>query len=116
MTNHKKVYKVILENPRVAEFHSRKKKSVSTQITLVSLLLIGVMTGSMLFYVWSRVKVVELNYAIVELTQLEQELLEQNRQFRLQLAAMTSPTRLDMMATNKFNMNWPTNEQIVRLK
>jgi cell division protein FtsL len=68
-----------------------------------------------LFYIWSRVEVVSIGYAISEKQQVFAQLLEDNRKLQVEVAMLKSPQRLQDIAQKQFGMQPPVSEQIVAL-
>lgn len=84
---------------------------------LGTLMGIGVLlTGTILFYVWSRVEVVRLNYAILETSKEERKLFMQNERLKVELAQLMTPSRLSSLAKNKLNLKDPSHRQIIYMK
>jgi len=78
---------------------------------------IGVLlTGTILFYVWSRVEVVRLNYTILETSKEERKLFMQNERLKVELAQLLTPSRLSSLAENKLNLKNPSHRQIIYMK
>ncbi len=84
---------------------------------LGTLMGIGILlTGTILFYVWSRVEVVRLNYAILEVSRAERKLFMQNERLKVELAQLLTPSRLSSLAKNKLNLKDPSHRQIIYIK
>jgi len=66
-----------------------------------------------LFYVWSRVRVVELGYELSSLEQNAQELAKQIAAVEADIAKLKSPKRLEAVAKGELGMQVPTAEQTV---
>ena len=78
---------------------------------------IGVLlTGTILFYVWSRVEVVRLNYTILETSKEERKLFMQNERLKVELAQLLTPSRLSSLAENKLNLKNLSHRQIIYMK
>ena len=78
---------------------------------------IGVLlTGTILFYVWSRVEVVRLNYTILATSKEERKLFMQNERLKVELAQLLTPSRLSSLAKNKLNLKDPSHRQIIYMK
>lgn len=84
---------------------------------ILKLFLLGCgLTGTVLFYVWSRVEVVRLNYKILEITKEERLYFMQNERLKIEFATLNSPSRLSSMATEWFHLKNPTHDQIIYMK
>ena len=78
---------------------------------------IGILlTGTILFYVWSRVEVVRLNYTILATSKEERKLFMQNERLKVELAQLLTPSRLSSLAENKLNLKNPSHRQIIYMK
>jgi len=81
---------------------------------LGTLMMLGILlTGTVLFYVWSRLEVVRLNYAILEASKEEKRLYLKNERFKVELATLMSPSRLSHLATTRFQLQNPKKSQII---
>ncbi len=98
--------------------NTRSKRRVlftRKQVFLVFLLLV-IFMGSGIGYVWSNFETTQIGYDLSELKQEEMKQREINRKLRLELATLTSSTRLESLATQQFELIQPTPEQIIVLK
>jgi cell division protein FtsL len=66
-----------------------------------------------LFYVWSRVKVVEMGYELSGLNSSVAELSKQIGALEADIARLKSPKRLEEVAKTELGMQTPTAEQTV---
>lgn len=74
---------------------------------------IAVVLAVALFFVWSRIQVVNLGY---EISSLEGRLhaTEQNvQQLRLEAASLRSPARIERVATAKLGLRLPARDQVI---
>ncbi len=76
-------------------------------------LLVSLTVVISLFYVWSRVAVVQTGYRIHHLTNEYQEFEDQYRALKLELATRTSPERLGPLARTRFNLRPPKPGQVI---
>jgi len=65
-----------------------------------------------LVYIWSRVQIVQYGYEINELRNREQQLTEDNKRLKVEVATLSAPQRLQAIATSKLKMQLPTETQI----
>lgn len=97
----------------------RQKRAIGTDKKAIAkalfhLMILGVLvTASTLFYVWSRVEVVKLTYAIGEASKEEKRLLMQHERLNIELARLMSPSRLSHLATTRFQLQNPKKSQII---
>lgn len=66
-----------------------------------------------LFYVWSRVAVLQTGYRIHQQAQEYKGMEDQYRSLRLELATLKSPNRLAPMAARRLGLKQPSPAQIV---
>lgn len=57
-----------------------------------------------LFYIWSRVQIVQTGYELNVLRSKQHLLEEENRRLKLEVATLKSPTRLSAIAIGKLGM------------
>jgi len=66
--------------------------------------------------VWTRMRAIEYGYKLSKATKRHAELLELNRRLRLEVAVLTSPSRIARVASEELGLRPPTPEQIRRLR
>jgi cell division protein FtsL len=94
---------------------SRTSKSRSSKILCFAVLMLFLMTGS-LFYVWSRVQVIQLGYAISGGLKEGKKLLETNKRLRLEIATLKSYARIEKLATEELKMSKPKPDQVIVIR
>jgi len=77
----------------------------------MSLVLIGVV----LIHVWLRLQVVRFGYVLSTTSKLQTRLEQENRELKLELAKMTSPDRLEVLARQRLGLVTPEKGQVVVL-
>jgi cell division protein FtsL len=82
---------------------------------LFTLLMLFVIGGS-LFYVWSRVQVIQLGYEISNALKEERALTEANKKLRLEIATLKSYARIEKFATDELGMAKPRPEQVIVIR
>ncbi len=95
-----------------------KKKAIgikSNFFLLFTLLLLFLIGGS-LFYVWSRIQVIQLGYEISNALKTERTLTEENKRLRLEIATLKSYARIEKVAVEELRMSKPRPEQVVLLR
>lgn len=80
--------------------------------TLFMLLLIG---GS-LFYVWSRIQVIQLGYEISNALKEERTLNGLNKKLRLEIATLKSYARIEKLAAEELGMAKPRPDQVIVIR
>jgi cell division protein FtsL len=70
----------------------------------------------LLLYVGGKVKIVRLGYQIEALEREKREMERENRSLRIEASSLTSPARIEEIATKRLGMIRPTEENIVIVK
>lgn len=84
---------------------------------LLQLALAGALLAvPILFYVWTRLEVVRLNYELSDIAENERQHFMQHEKFMVELAMLKSPSRLSFMAKKRFHLKNPTKNQIIHMK
>jgi cell division protein FtsL len=95
-----------------------KKKAIgikSNLLLLVTLLLLFLVGGS-LFYVWSRIQVIQLGYEISNVLKVERTLTEENKKLRVEIATLKSYARIEKLAVEELRMAKPKPEQVIVIR
>ena len=96
--------------PKINGFALRRPRLFPLIAFVVVLMLVS------LFFVWSRLEVVNLEYDIstneVRLRSLQQE----SRQLKLEAASLRNPARIERMARVKLGLRLPTPEQVITVR
>lgn len=74
---------------------------------------IAVLLGISLFFVWSRLQVVNLEYGISSLEAKVRALQQDTRRLRLEAASLRNPGRLEQVARNDLGLRLPTPDQVI---
>jgi cell division protein FtsL len=90
----------------------KKKWSLFILFTLLMLFFIG---GS-LFYVWSRIQVIQLGYEISNALKEERALTDANKKLRLEIATLKSYVRIEKLAVEELRMAKPKPEQVIVIR
>jgi len=69
-----------------------------------------------LVYVWSHIRMTELEYMVAEEMSTKEKLLEEQRKLKVEIATLKSPQRLEAIAKEKLQMSYPTRDQVIILK
>jgi len=89
-----------------------KKLNLFILFTLLMLFFIG---GS-LFYVWSRIQVIQLGYEVSNALKEERALTEANKKLRLEIATLKSYGRIEKFAVEELRMVKPKPEQVIVIR
>jgi cell division protein FtsL len=95
-----------------------KKKVIGIQSNLLlsfTFLLLFLIAGS-LFYVWSRIQVIQLGYEISNALKAERTLTEENKKLRLEIATLKSYARIEKLAVEQLKMAKPRPEQVIVIR
>jgi len=71
---------------------------------------------SLLLYVGGKVKIMRLGYQIEALERTKREMERENRSLRIEASSLTSPARIEEIATKRLGMIRPAEENIVVVK
>lgn len=109
------------QNRRSATLFQQRKALVTDKKTVFKrfshTLAFGILlTAVILFYVWTRVEVVRLNYAISDVSKKEKELLMKNEQLKVELATLSAPSRLSSLARDELHLKDPNQRQVIYMK
>jgi cell division protein FtsL len=66
--------------------------------------------------VWTRMRAIEYGYKLSRASKVHAELREANRRLRLEVAVLTSPSRIARVAAEELGLRPPAPEQIRRLR
>jgi cell division protein FtsL len=94
---------------------SNKSEPRRSKIFCFALLLLFLMAGS-LFYVWSRVQVIQLGYFISGALKEGKKLEETNKRLRLEIATLKSYERIEKLATEELKMSKPKPDQVIVIR
>ncbi len=88
----------------------RKSNLLIFVVPLVVLIL-----GS-LFFVWSRIQVIQLGYEISMALKQEREFSEKNKQMRLEIATLKSYSRIEKIAVEELSLSKPKPDQVIVIR
>ena len=78
--------------------------------------LILLFVGASLFYVWSRIQVIQLGYEISSSLKEEKAWTEANKRLRLEIATLKSYARIERVAAEELKMGQPKSDQVVVIR
>jgi cell division protein FtsL len=73
------------------------------------------LVGLALLHVWLRLQVIHMGYALSARAKLQNQLEQENRELRVEIATLTSPERLAAMARGRLGLARPQKGQVVVL-
>src|SRR5512139_3008425 len=95
-----------------------KKKAIgikSNFLLLFTLLLLFLIGGS-LFYVWSRIQVIQLGYEISNALKEEKAISLTQQKLKLEIATLKSYARIERLATEELKMSKPKPDQVIVIR
>jgi cell division protein FtsL len=93
-----------------------KPKGIKLNLLVPLILLLVFLIGGSLFYVWSRIQVIQLGYDISNALKEEKALIEANKKLRLEIATLKSYVRIEKFATEELRMGKPKPEQVIVIR
>ncbi len=98
------------------EDSSVKPKGKKLNLFVLFTLLMLIFIGGSLFYVWSRIQVIQLGYEISNALKEERTLTEANKKLRLEIATLKSYGRIEKFAVEELRMIKPKPEQVIVIR
>jgi cell division protein FtsL len=95
-----------------------KAKSVTKKSTFILYftLLLFFLIGGSLFYVWSRIQVIQLGYEISNALKEGRALFETNKKLKLEIATLKSYARIEKLAVEELKMSKPKPDQVIVIR
>jgi cell division protein FtsL len=101
---------------------SKKKERVESagwlqrprHLLLIGCLALG-LVGVALLHVWLRLQVVHMGYVLSTTSKLQNQLEQENRELKVELATLTSPDRLEAMSRRRLGLRSPEKGQVIVL-
>jgi len=82
----------------------------------LALCIIAALLASSLFYVWSRVLVINLGYDLSEALEVHWKLVQENKKLHIEIALLKSLGRIERIARDELDMEKPLPGQIILMK
>ncbi|MFZ4437401.1 MAG: cell division protein FtsL [Syntrophales bacterium] len=76
----------------------------------------SVLMAVALLYVWSHIHMTELEYQIARELNSREQITEEQRKLKIELATLKSPQRIETIAREKLQMTYPERAQVILLK
>ncbi len=92
-----------------------KEDFLKTRLLFRLLFLLAFMAILSLFYIWSRVQVLQYGYEINELRSKQQQMIELNKKLKLEVATLKSPQRIEQIASQQLHMASPDKDHLFLL-
>jgi cell division protein FtsL len=93
-----------------------RPKGIKLNFLILFTLLMLISIGGSLFYVWSRIQVIQLGYEISNALKEERVLTEANKKLRLEIATLKSYARIEKFAAEELRMTKPKPEQVIVIR
>jgi cell division protein FtsL len=93
-----------------------KRIAIKSNLLLVFILLMFFLIGGSLFYVWSRIQVIQIGYEISNALKEERALNEESKKLRLEIATLKSYARIEKMAVEELRMAKPKPDQVIVIR
>jgi cell division protein FtsL len=92
-----------------------KQISIKSHLLLFILLVLFLIGGS-LFYVWSRIQVIQVGYEISNALKEGRGLADANKKLRLEIATLKSYARIEKIAVGELRMAKPKPDQVIVIR
>jgi len=93
-----------------------RRIAIKSNLLIPFMLLMVFLIGGSLFYVWSRIQVIQLGYEISNALKNERALTEENKKLRLKIATLKSYTRIEKLAVEELKMTKPKPDQVIVIR
>lgn len=80
------------------------------------LLFIALLSFISIFFVWSRIQVIHLEYDVSSLEGRVRSIEQQSQRLRLEAASLRNPSRVERVAANELGLRLPKPEQVILVK
>ena len=68
-----------------------------------------------LVYVWSHIRMTELEYMVAAEMSIKEKLIEEQTKLKVDIATLKSPQRIEAITKEKLQMTYPTRDQFIIL-
>jgi cell division protein FtsL len=93
-----------------------KRIAIKSNLLLLFTLLLLFLIGGSLFYVWSRIQVIQLGYETSNAMKEERALTENNKKLRVEIATLKSYARIEKLAVEELRMAKPKPDQVIVIR
>jgi len=102
------IRKDVRNNPIVREVDDAKQRDLWKTVAVAGLFVV-----ILLFWAWPRFELLRRGYRLEEMQTQRTSEEETTRQLRLQIETLTSPKRIEALATEKLHLVTPTREEAI---
>jgi cell division protein FtsL len=75
-----------------------------------------VLMGMLTLYVWSHVRMTQLEYRTAAELNRKEQLLDEQRKLKMEVATLKSRKRIEAIARDTLNMTFPEQDQVIIVK
>jgi cell division protein FtsL len=93
-----------------------KAKAKGKASGFLAFCIIAALIAGSLFYVWSRVLVINLGYELSETMELHWKLVQDNKKLDIEIAVLKSLARIERIAQDELGMEKPLPGQTILMK
>jgi cell division protein FtsL len=93
-----------------------RPKGIKLNLLILFTLLMLFFIGGSLFYVWTRIQVIQFGYEISNALKEERTLTEANKKLRVEIATLKSYARIEKLAVEDLKMAKPKPEQVIVIR
>ncbi len=94
----------------------KKKRGSHLRILFVFGLILLLSVGGSLFYVWTRIQVIQIGYEISTALKENKALTEANKRMRLEVGSLKSFARIERIAVEELKMVKPRPDQVIVIR
>ncbi len=94
----------------------RRPVAIRSRPLLLFIFLLFLLIGGSLFYVWSRIQVIQYGYKISNALKEERTLTEANKKLRVEIATLKSYARIEKIAVEELRMAKPKPDQVIVIR
>ena len=109
----KRISVLPVSEARGAREAESRPREVNRNLIFLVLALSIVFIACSLIYVWSHQQIIYLGYENSRATYEGQQLLQENKRLRVELAALKSPSRIERIALQELGLVNPKKEQLI---
>jgi len=101
----------LFKNQKVRNRTKKGQRSVLTLFIVITFFIC-----SLVFFVWTRLQITYVGYHISQANSEQQQLLRLNKKMKLEVASLTSLSRIESIAKNQLGLINPQPHQVVFIK
>jgi cell division protein FtsL len=104
----------VLRSQKVERVERAGRRPPRRHVVALTFLALGVI-GVALLHVWLRLQVVHMGYVLSTTSKLQNQLEQENRELKVELATLTSLDRLEAMSRRRLGLKTPEKGQVIVL-